>query len=246
MTQPEESPPAAPEAQVAALSSIVVRTLGAAIGQRRMYPPEHPIAARALQSMMLYLERILAIVPEWRLALVGGKLIASGRPIEEGGEGLTSFVEGLKARGIETIVFRTGVGVEELRRFISLLILDPKWFAGKGLQEMIAREGIVSIEAGRLVLEEPGETDHKKAALDETGPEILEAYDNGLTFIEEAMRSLREGRRISMEEAESFVSTVAKQMQQDRSPFLILTALKSHHAYTFTHIINVCILTVAQ
>jgi HD-GYP domain-containing protein (c-di-GMP phosphodiesterase class II) len=35
-------------------------------------------------------------------------------------------------------------------------------------------------------------------------------------------------------------------MQKDRSPFLILTALKSHHAYTFTHIINVCILTVAQ
>ncbi len=39
---------------------------------------------------------------------------------------------------------------------------------------------------------------------------------------------------------------VASQMHQDRSPFLILTALKAHHAYTFTHIINVCILTVAQ
>ena len=42
------------------------------------------------------------------------------------------------------------------------------------------------------------------------------------------------------------MSTVARQMQQDRSPFLILTALKSHHAYTFTHIINVCLLTVVQ
>jgi HD-GYP domain-containing protein (c-di-GMP phosphodiesterase class II) len=246
MTQPDEHPAAAPGAQLLALSAIAVRSLGAAIAQRRMYPPEHKIAARSLQSLMLYLERILALVPEWRLALVGGKLLASGRPIEEGSEGLTPFVDGLKARGIETIVFKTGVDVDELRRFISLMILDPKWFAGKGLQDLIAREGIVSIEAGRLVLEEPGETDHKKAVLDETGPELLEAYDNGLTFIEEAIRSLREGRRISLEEAESFVTTVARQMQQDRSPFLILTALKSHHAYTFTHIINVCILTVAQ
>jgi HD-GYP domain-containing protein (c-di-GMP phosphodiesterase class II) len=245
-SQPEQAPPAGPEAQVQGLSAMAARSLGAALAQRRMYPPEHPIAARALQSLMLYLERILALVPEWRLALVGGKLLASGRQVDEGGEGLVPFIDGLKTRGIETIVFKRSVGVEELRRFISLMILDPKWFAGRGLPDLMSKEGIVSIEAGRLVIDEPAETEHKKAVLDETGPEVLEAYDNGLTFIEEAMRSLREGRRISLEEAESFVTTVAKQMQQDRSPFLILTALKSHHAYTFTHIINVCILTVAQ
>src|SRR4029077_11522580 len=139
---------------------------------------------------------------------------------------------GLKARGIDTIAFKRGVDVEELRRFISLLILDPKWFAGGGLPALMTKEGITSIEAGRLVLEEHAEADKTKAVLDETGPELLEAYDNGLTFLEETIRALREGRRISLEEAESFVSTVARQMQQDRSPFLILTALKTHHAYT--------------
>jgi HD-GYP domain-containing protein (c-di-GMP phosphodiesterase class II) len=242
----EAATPPAPEEQARTLSPAVLRALGAAIAQRRMYPPEHPIASQALTSLALYLERILSIVPEWRLAIVGGKLVASGRAIEERGEGLAPFIEGLKARGIDTIAFKRGVDVEELRRFISLMILDPKWFAGGGLPALMTREGIGSIEAGRLVLEEHAEVDRTKAVLDETGPELLEAYDNGLTFLEETMRALREGRRISLEEAESFVSTVARQMQQDRSPFLILTALKSHHAYTFTHIINVCILSVAQ
>ena len=247
MSEPERnSAPPGPEAQARTLSPAVARALGAAIAQRRMYPPEHPIASRALTSLALYLERILALVPEWRLAMVEGKLLASGLTIEEGGEGLASFIDSLKARNIETIAFKRGVDVEELRRFISLMILDPKWFAGGGLPDLMSKEGIVSIEAGRLVLSDAPEADRNKAVLDEAGPELLEAYDNGLTFIEETIRSLREGRRISLEEAESFVSTVARQMQQDRSPFLILTALKSHHAYTFTHIVNVCILTVSQ
>ncbi|HEU4402793.1 MAG TPA: hypothetical protein VFT43_11870, partial [Candidatus Polarisedimenticolia bacterium] len=38
---------AAPDPRLAALSAGALRALMAAIGQRRMYPPQHPIAARA-------------------------------------------------------------------------------------------------------------------------------------------------------------------------------------------------------
>ena len=246
MPEPAHAPEAGPEAQVAALSTVAVRALIVAITHRKMYPPEHPIASRALTSLALYLERILALTEEWRLAVVGEKLMAGGRLIDEGTENLAPFVESLKARTVETIVFKRGLDVQELRRFLSLMILDAKWFAGTSLQDMIAKEGIRSMEAGRLVLADPAEADRKRALIDETGPELAEAYDNALTFIEEAVGALQEGRRISMEDAESFVRLVASQMHQDRSPFLILTTLKSHHAYTFTHIINVCLLTVVQ
>ena len=52
------TPPDGPEAQARSLSPIVARALGAAIAQRRMYPPEHPIASRALTSLAQYLERL--------------------------------------------------------------------------------------------------------------------------------------------------------------------------------------------
>lgn len=246
MPEPEHAPEADPQAQVVALSAIALRALNAAIAQRKMYPPEHPIASRALTSLAFYMERILALAEEWRVAVVGEKLMAGGRPIDEGAESFAPFLDSLKARGIETIAFKRGVDIEELRRFISLMILDSKWFAGTTLQSMMGKEGIRSIEAGRLVLGDAGEADRNRALIDETGPELAEAYDNALTFIEEAVGALQEGRHISMEDAESFVRLVASQMQQDRSPFLILTTLKAHHAYTFTHIINVCILTVVQ
>ena len=106
--------------------------------------------------------------------------MAGGRLIDEGTENLAPFVESLKARAVETIAFKRGLDVQELRRFLSLMILDAKWFAGTSLQDMIAKEGIRSIEAGRLVLADPAEADRKRALIDETGPELAEAYDNAL------------------------------------------------------------------
>src|SRR6185436_8355199 len=168
----------------------------AAVSQRKMYPPEHPIASRALRSLALYLDRLLAQTEEWRLALVGEKLMAGGQPLDVGTETLAPFVESLRTRAVDTIVFKRGLDLEQLKRFLSLMILDAKWFAGTSLQDMLAKEGIRSIEAGRLVLADPVEADRSKALIDETGPELAEAYDNALTFIEVAVSALQDGRRI--------------------------------------------------
>lgn len=230
----------------AGLSAQTLRALTAAIGQRRMYPPQHPMAGRALQAAGLYLETILKQVEEWRVVVVGNRLMAGGEPIDERDEAVATFLEEMRARGIDTVLFRRGVGAEDLKAFVSLMIVDPRSFAGTSLPDRLAREGIRTIEAGRLVLEDPAEDERSRAVQDETGRDLTEAYDNALKFIEDAILGFREGRKLSLEEAEGFVHSMIEQIQQDRSPALILTTLKKHHAYTFTHIINVCILTMAQ
>ena len=228
------------------LSAQALRALTASIAQRRMYPPQHPIAARALKSLGLYLERILHAAEEWRLARVGDLLMAGGEPIDRQDEAVGAFLEDMKNRGIDTVVFKRGVGAEDLHRFVSLMILDPRSFAGSTLPDRMTQEGIRAIEAGRLVLDEPEEQERTKAVQDETGRELTDAYDNALNFIEDSILGHGAGRKLNLAEAEAFVHTMLEQIQQDRSPALILTTLKSHHAYTFTHIINVCILTMAQ
>jgi HD-GYP domain-containing protein (c-di-GMP phosphodiesterase class II) len=235
----------APEA-AATLSAAALRAFAAAIAQRRIYPPDHPIASRGLTALSLHLERILAREEEWRLAVVDRRLLAGGRQVEDRDESLAAFIADLEARGIETIAFRRGLDPEELRRFVSLMSVDPRSFAGTGFKERMAQEGIRSIEAGRLVLQDRAETEAERIARDQAGADISEAYDGALGFIESALLGFREGRKISLGEAEAFVHSIVAQIQQDRSPCLVLTTLKSHHAYTYTHIINVCILTIAQ
>jgi HD-GYP domain-containing protein (c-di-GMP phosphodiesterase class II) len=241
--QQDPAPDGKPEA---ALSAQALRALSGAIGQRRIYPPQHPVAGRALATAMLHLERLLEAAEEWRLAIVGTRLLAGGEPLDERDETVAGILEEMRARGIDTIVFRRGLGVEDLRRFVSLMLLDPKAFAGGGLPERLAQEGIRTIEAGRLTLDDPAEQARERVIADESGRELTDAYDGALRFIEDAILGFRDGRRLSLAEAEAFVHSMIEQIQRDRSPALILTTLKSHHAYTFTHIINVCILTMAQ
>jgi HD-GYP domain-containing protein (c-di-GMP phosphodiesterase class II) len=230
----------------AGLSAQALRALTTAVAQRRIYPPQHPTAGRALKTAATYLERLLQGAEEWRLALVGSRLMAGGEPLDERDDAIAAFRDEMRARGIDTIVFRRGVGDEDLKRFVSLMILDPRALASMPLPERMAQEGIRTIEAGRLVLDDPAEGERARAVEDETGRELTDAYDNALQFIEDAIVGFRTGRKLSLEEAEAFVHSMLEQIQQDRSPALILTTLKSHHAYTFTHIINVCILTMAQ
>ncbi|PYS95873.1 MAG: hypothetical protein DMF50_06960, partial [Acidobacteria bacterium] len=228
----QEGAPAAPaDAPLRALSLAAVRALIGAIAQRRIYPPQHPVASRALSSLVLYLEQILGVAEEWRLAQVGQRLVAAGGAIEERAEVLAPFVEDLKARGIETIAFKRGVGAEELRRFLSFMILDPRSLAGTPLSERMAADGIRQIEVGRLLLEERKDEAPQEAAKQEVGSDIHEVYDNAVGFIQDTIMGFREGRTISMREAEAFVHTMIDQIQSDRSPYLILTTLKSHHAY---------------
>jgi HD-GYP domain-containing protein (c-di-GMP phosphodiesterase class II) len=233
------------ERQLKGLSLMAVRGMVSAVSQRRIYPPQHPMASRALASFSLYLDRIFALAQEWRMAVVGTRLVAGGAEVDERPEILAPFIADLKARGAETIVFRRGMETQELRRFLSLMILDPNVFAGTSLAERLAAEGIRAIEVGHLLLDTP-ETAREEAAREQAGNDTSEVYDNAIGFIQETILGIREGRRISLQEAEAFVQSMITQIRQDRSPYLILTTLKSHHPYTFTHIINVCILTLAQ
>jgi len=244
---PPGSPPGGPRDRgLPGLSLAALRALMAAIAQRRIYPPQHPTASRALSTLTLYLERILALEEEWRLVAVGSRLVAGGETLDERPEALAPFLEDLKARGIETIAFRRGVGADEVRRFISLMILDPRSLAGTTLPDRLKVEGVSTIEVGRVRLDEPAERERTEAASEHFGSDVAEVYHGAIDFIQETILGFREGRRISLGEAESFVESIIAQLHQDRSPFLILTTLKSHHPYTFTHIVNVCILTLAQ
>src|SRR5712692_8697925 len=218
----------------------------AAVSQRRIYPPQHPSASRALSTLSLYLERILDQREEWRLVVVGNRVVAGEETLDERPEILAPFVEDLRARGVDTIIFRRGIEADEIRRFVSMMILDPRSFAGSSLSERLTAEGVRGITVGRVVLEDGSEAQRQEAAGEQLAPDTAELYRGAIDFIQETILGFREGRKISLQEAESFVQSMMTQIRQDRSPFLILTTLKSHHPYTFTHIINVCILTLAQ
>ena len=60
------------------------------------------------------------------------------------------------------------------------------------------------------------------------------------------MECARTGRLIRVKQVQSMVEMLMEHLHRDPGPLLMLTALKSHSDYTFTHIVNVTILALAQ
>lgn len=227
-------------------SLLAFRALLAAINARRLYPAGHPALAKAVAGVAEHLASALETAPEWRVAVVGSKLTVGGETIDDGSEGSGSLAEALQPFGADTIIFRRGVRTAEVRALIDILGRGSHERRERSLSTRLAEAGVVSIEAGRLCFDDAGEANTREALRTEVTDDVREVYDHAVGFIHETLEAVREGRKISVQEAESLVQSIVRQMQEDRSPYLILTTLKSHHPYTFTHIINVCILTLLQ
>ena len=75
---------------------------------------------------------------------------------------------------------------------------------------------------------------------------VLRAYDEAVQGLEETMECARTGRIIRVKQVQSMVEMLMDHLHRDPGPLLMLTALKSHSDYTFTHIVNVTILALAQ
>ena len=223
-----------------------VRALISAVTQFRLYPEHHPNVSGGLDLLARRLDAVLAPGGEWRIAVIGRRVAAGGVLLDERPEILAPLIESLKEAGVETIVFRRAPEPAELRRFVALLAKEPRSETDT-LSRRLVDAGIRSIEAGRLALHDrPRERQDGGEALEEVGSDAREVYDEAVRFMHEVSFGVQEGRAISIREAEAFIQSMIHQLQADRSPFLILTNLKSHHPYTFTHIINVCILTLVQ
>ncbi|MFQ5876566.1 MAG: HD-GYP domain-containing protein [Acidobacteriota bacterium] len=224
-----------------------LQALAAALSRLRFYPPDHPSCSAAIETLAARLETVLSREEEWRLAVIGSRIVAGGAAVDERPERFQAVTESLRSCGVDTIAFRRGLERAEVRRLLTLLAEYPRDKAAAApFSELLASQGIRRIAAGRLTLGDPGETKGREAALEQVGSGASEIYEGAVGFIRETIVGAQLGRKISVREAEEFVQSMIHQLTLERSPYLILTTLKSHHAYTFTHIVNVCILTLVQ
>jgi cyclic di-GMP phosphodiesterase len=106
---------------------------------------------------------------------------------------------------------------------------------------LLAGRGVSRIRVAQLDLE--------KEKSDQPPPEIAGdrgVYEDATEGLEETMECARAGRLIRVKQIQNLVEMLMEHLHRDPGPLLMLTALKSHSAYTFTHIVNVTILTLAQ
>src|SRR4030065_2684019 len=99
----------------------IIRSLGASLKNRKLYPPTHPLVRTPVEKCFSEILHFFATQPELALAISDDTLVFEGVPIFNLTSSLDFFMERLSAIGIPAIVFEKGVFPPDTERFLRFL-----------------------------------------------------------------------------------------------------------------------------
>ena len=216
----------------------LLRRLAGAVKVVHLYSPEHPIVSRAFEQLLEILDRLLADEAELVMGIVEGQLVVDGQPIL-GGPGTAETLERLRSAGIDRLTVSRGVTRDELRGFVRRLPAPGSPRPADG-GELPPVEGTDHIRVTRLRFR--GGADG--VSVDNGG--VRQAYREAVSYVEQVWNQTVIEGRPDPALAHDVVEGLAQLVGQNRRTLVALTALCQYDNYTFTHMVNVSALTMAQ
>jgi len=216
----------------AVLAEEIVRRLAAALRGAQLYAPGHPLVARSIAALAETLSLTLANAPSVTIGIVGDDLVVGDYPIPRAAETMGELMRRLKQAGIERIVIQRGVEADEIDRLVASVASGET-----------GKDGVLGklphVRVGRIEVEEKIEGVGDMAAFKK-----LYAEASGVASV--LLESAAVEGKPDADAARSMVDSLAQAVAQNRTALLALTALKNYDNYTFTHMVNVSILTMGQ
>jgi HD superfamily phosphohydrolase YqeK len=213
----------------------------AATQSMQIYPARHPSVEKGIDDLISQLSAQLEARGKIQLAVTGTEFLVGETQIPIEGELLEETSSLLRASGIQKLEFFPGLGRSEVTRLLELLLLSPDqlWAMG-GLSAVLAAEGISNIAVGTIKLGDGLTTDPESLF------RTLEAYRTGLKLVQSIRGRVRnDGQLANIEEAKEFARELVELAVKETRPLLAVQALKSHDEYSYTHSVNVAMITVA-
>jgi putative nucleotidyltransferase with HDIG domain len=212
----------------------LVRRLASAFRGAQLYAPSHPLVARNIASLGDTLSRIHATAASITIGIVGEELVVGESPVPKAAENLGELMRRLQQAGIERIVIDKGVLLDELN------VLIREVARGDAVETAGELARLPRIRVGRLQVER-----REEAAVGSVAT-FKRLYDDAVSVAQTLWDSARLDGMPDADAARGMVDSLAQAVAQNRSALMALTALKDYDNYTFTHMVNVSILTMGQ
>jgi len=214
----------------------LVRRLAAGLRSAELYAPQHPLVERSVAALASACSAHLQNGATVIVGFIGDDVVVNDTRLGKGSASLTGFVRGLRDREIEKITFHRGVTAEDIRMFLQVLA-DRS--ARRAVDERLAARGVQRIVIGRLAIEE---TPQEGVGIAAAKRVYATAVDDAHTIWDQAQA----GDKPDPNTARKIIDSLANIVTQDRTSLMALTALKKYDNYTFTHMVNVASLAMAQ
>ena len=214
----------------------LVRRLAAALRGTELYAPTHPLVQRGIDALSTAAIEGLQSAPSIVVAFIGDEVVVDAARLPKGTATLVGFARDLREREIEKITFTRGLTKEEVRGLISVLS-DRK--SAAPLPDRLSARGVRHVTLGRVIIEEVSDEQAGIAA-------ARKVYSTAVETAEALWQAAKAGDKPDPGAARKIIDGLARLVTQDRTSLMALTALKKYDNYTFTHMVNVSALAMAQ
>jgi putative nucleotidyltransferase with HDIG domain len=208
----------------------LIRRLAAALRAVTLYAPGHPLVERGVTAFAEVLTLMHASAPSIVIGIVGEDLVVGDTPIPRAAENLGKLTRQFRQVGIERIVIDRGVETSELTQLVQTLGAADATPKSAAILNRLKK-----IRVGLIRMEETADVDTYR-----------KLYNDAVSVAETLWDSAKLDGMPDADAGRGIVASLAEEVSQNRTALLALTTLRNYDSYTFTHMVNVSILTMGQ
>jgi putative nucleotidyltransferase with HDIG domain len=220
------------------LADELLRRFAASLRSSQLYSKGHPIITRNLETLSGALQLLHSLQPSIVIGLVGDEVIVDDMPMAKA-DTLGAFVRRLQQSGVERITIDRGVKIDEIATFIDAVTTVDARSVTDG-DAAGAFPAMPHIRVGRVTVEQKVEGSLTDMAT------IKRLYNDAVSAASDVWESAQTEGRPDPTVSRTMIDGLAQAVAQNRRALLALTTLKNYDNYTFTHMVNVSILTMGQ
>ncbi len=220
----------------------ILSGLYSALRALRFYPMDNEVVQRALGEFQEAMEGFLEEEGVLELQLVGDFFFVNEERLRLDLRNYSTFgsVAGtLREHGVGEVTVQQGVTIEEWVPFLNLLLRSPEEedpFAS--FRDALAGTPVRHIQAREV------RDDVEVEEEDEAVEGARQTYTKGVQTARDILTDVRLGRAVNVRRVKRAVQGIVDQVLSNESSILAMTHLREFDDYTFTHSVNVCILSV--
>ena len=221
-----------------------------ALRSLKLYPLENATAQKALDDLQAATIQILAAMGEIELRLSGDFIFVNGTRLRLELDNYASFsniLASLRAVDVGELKVLTGVERREWQVFLGVLLsLTERPGAERDPNVLLdLREKLAVAEVTHIEVAPPLESEEKVAEAERAREVAKRTYSHGVAVTKDLINSVRLGRTTSVAKVKRAVQAIVDQVLNNETGLVGLTTIRDYDEYTFTHSVNVCILSVA-
>src|SRR5476649_2857061 len=214
----------------------LVRRLAAALRGTELYSPAHPLVQRGIDAFTAAAQEGLKGTPSVVIGFIGDEVVVDGTRLPRGTASLIGFARDLRDRDIEKVTITRGVTRAEIADLVAAF---SDRTSPVPLPDRLLARGVRHVTLGRIVVEEVSDDQAGIAA-------ARRVYGTAVETAETLWNAAKAGDQPDPGAARKIIDGLARLVTQDRTSLMALTALKKYDNYTFTHMVNVSALAMAQ